>query len=212
MEIFKFVFSPVGDNNYVLVNESGDCAIIDCSCYENEESEELASFFSSKKLTPVLYVNTHCHFDHTFGNEFLLKKYGLKSRSSALEEMNRKNSVMHASLFGLTVKEPPEPGYFISDNDILKFGSTEFKALLIPGHTSGSLVYYFEKEGCLFTGDVLFAGSVGRSDLDGGDHVTLINGIRNRLFVLPLSTKVYPGHGRETTIGNEIETNPFFVK
>ncbi len=157
-----------------------------------------------------MLLNTHCHLDHIFGNKFMLEKYGLKTFSCELDEMNRKDAVRHAMLFGLTMEDPPEPAGFISDNQIVTFGTTELVALHVPGHTSGSLAFYSEKNDCVFTGDALFAGSIGRTDLQGGDYDTLIESIKSKLFVLPPSTVVYSGHGNETTIGKELKSNPFF--
>ncbi len=210
MEIFKLVFSPIEVNTYILADSSDDCAIIDCGCYDRSEFEELEKFIGSKNLNPVLLLNTHCHLDHIFGNGFMLEKYNLLTLSSIDEEMNRKKARVHAGLFGLTMNEPPEPGGYITDNQKIKFGSVELTALNVPGHTSGSLAFYSEKDGCVFTGDALFAGSIGRTDMPGGDYDTLINSIMTRLFVLPPSTVVYPGHGGETTIEKERMTNPFF--
>jgi glyoxylase-like metal-dependent hydrolase (beta-lactamase superfamily II) len=210
MKIYKFVFSPIEVNTYILVDDSGDCAIIDCGCYEKQESEELENFIKEKGINPVLLLNTHCHLDHIFGNSFVLEKYGLRTFSSELDELNRKNASQHAMLFGLTMDTPPEPAGFISDNQIVAFGTTELKALHVPGHTSGSLAFYSEKNNCVFTGDALFSGSIGRTDLQGGNYETLIRSIKNKLFVLPPSTVVYPGHGNETTIEREMKTNPFF--
>src|SRR5664280_2369318 len=210
MEIFKMVFSPIEVNTYVLADKSGDCAIIDCGCYDKKESEELEFFIKDKHINPVLLLNTHCHLDHVFGNKFILERYGLRTFSSELDEMNRKDAKEHAMLFGLEMDETPESAVFISDNEMLTFGKTNLLALHVPGHTSGSLAFYSEKNDCVFTGDALFAGSIGRTDLPGGNYDTLINSIRNKLFVLPGSTIVYPGHGKETTIEKEIRTNPFF--
>ena len=204
------VFSPIEVNTYILVDESGDAAIIDCGCYDNEESEGLAAIIKDNKINPVLLLNTHCHLDHVFGNRFVMEKYGLRSFSSELEEQNRREASQHAMLFGLKMDDPPEPAGFISDSHIVSFGTTELVALHVPGHTSGSLAFYSEKNSCVFTGDALFAGSIGRTDLAGGDFETLIESIKCKLFVLPPLTVVYPGHGNETTIERERKTNPFF--
>ena len=176
----------------------------------NRSSGSLEDFIKGNGINPVLLLNTHCHLDHIFGNRFVLEKYGLKTFSCELDEMNRKDAVRHALLFGLTMENPPEPAGFISDNQIVSFGATELTALHVPGHTSGSLAFYSEKNGCVFTGDALFAGSIGRTDLQGGDYNTLIESIKCKLFVLPPSTVVYSGHGNETTIGKELKSNPFF--
>jgi glyoxylase-like metal-dependent hydrolase (beta-lactamase superfamily II) len=210
MKIYKLVFSPIEVNTYILVDESGDCAIIDCGCYDIQESERLGNFIKDKKINPVLLLNTHCHLDHIFGNRFILEKYGLRTFSNEFDEMNRKNAVQHALLFGLTMENPPVPAGFITDNQVVTFGTTDLVALLVPGHTSGSLAFYSEKNKCVFTGDALFEGSIGRTDLPGGDFNTLIKSIRNKLFVLPPSTIVYPGHGNETTIEKEMNSNPYF--
>ena len=211
MKIYKIVFSPIEVNTYILEDESGDCAIIDCGCYERKESDRLADFIKNKNINPVLLLNTHCHLDHIFGNKFILERYNLRTFSNENDEMNRNDAVQHAMLFGLTMESPPEPAGFLTDNQIITFGRTELVALFVPGHTSGSLGFYSEKNNCVFTGDALFAGSIGRTDLPGGDYDTLIESIRNKLFVLPPSTVVYPGHGNETTIEKEINSNPFFV-
>jgi hydroxyacylglutathione hydrolase len=211
MKIYKFVFSPIEVNTYILEDESGDCAIIDCGCYIRKESDQLADFIKSKNINPVLLLNTHCHLDHIFGNKFILDRYNLRAFSNENDEMNRNDSVQHAMLFGMTMDTPPEPAGFLTDNQTITFGTTELVTLHVPGHSPGSLGFYSEKTNCVFTGDALFAGSIGRTDLPGGDYDTLITSIRNKLFVLTPSTVVYPGHGKETTIGKEINSNPFFV-
>jgi hydroxyacylglutathione hydrolase len=210
MEIFRFVFSPIEVNTYILADQSGDCAIIDCGCYDKVESERLEKFISDKKINPVLLLNTHCHLDHIFGNKFILEKYNLRTFSSELEEGNRKNAVQHSMLFGLSMENSPVPSGFISHNQVVTFGNTELLALHVPGHSAGSLAFYSEKNGCVFTGDALFAGSIGRTDLPGGGYDILIRSIKNHLFKLPPSTVVYSGHGNETTIEKEMKSNPYF--
>jgi len=211
MKIYKFVFSPIEVNTYILVDESGDCAIIDCGCYDKQESDRLEDFIKNNNINPVLLLNTHCHLDHIFGNKFVLERYNLKTFSNEYDEMNRKDAVQHAKLFGLTMDNPPEPAGFLTDNQTITFGTTELVTLHVPGHSSGSLAFYSKKNDCVFTGDALFAGSIGRTDLFGGNYDTLIKSIRNKLFVLPPATVVYPGHGNETTIEREIKSNPYFA-
>lgn len=210
MDIYKFVFSPIDENTYVLADQSGECAVIDCGCYNNEEFRQLEKLIISKNLKPVLLLNTHCHLDHIFGNKFMLERYNLRTLSNILEEGNRKDAVQHAMLFGLLMEDSPEPAGFITHNQIIKFGNTELKALDVPGHTAGSLAFYSEKNGCVFTGDALFAGTIGRTDLPGGNYETLINSIKTNLFTLPPETVVYSGHGSQTTIEIEMKSNRFF--
>lgn len=210
MKIFKLVFSPIEVNTYILADDSGDCVVIDCGCYDKEEFKTFEKFIEENKLNPVLLLNTHCHLDHVFGNGFMLEKYGLRAFSSELDEGNRINATQHSTLFGLTMETPPDPAGFLSDNQVITFASADLVALLVPGHTAGSLAYYCPKDNIVFTGDALFSGSIGRTDLPGGNYETLIAAIKNKLFVLPPDTIVYPGHGNATTIGKEIQTNPFF--
>lgn len=210
MEVYKLVFSPIDVNTYVLADESGKCALIDCGCYDNQEFSRLENLLMDKKLNPVLLLNTHCHLDHIFGNHYILEKHNLRTYAHKLEELNRTLAVSHAELFGLTMNEPPEPAGFLSDGQQVNFGNTALKVLFVPGHTAGSLAYYSEENGCVFTGDALFRGSVGRSDLPGGNHDTLIKSIKNKLFTLPPSTLVYPGHGDNTDIQTEMRYNPYF--
>jgi len=210
MEIHRLVFSPIDVNTYIIADNSGDCAIIDCGCYDDAEFKRFTSFIEEKGLNPVLLLNTHCHLDHIFGNNYLLRKYNLRALSHEQEEKNRKKGPQHAVIFGLTMEPVPEPERFIADNEVIEFCSTELKVLHVPGHSAGGVTFYFEKEGWVFTGDTLFSGSIGRTDLEGGDYETLINSIKNKLFTLPESAVVYAGHGGETTIGKEIRTNPWF--
>jgi hydroxyacylglutathione hydrolase len=209
MEVYRLVFSPIEVNTYVLA-DSGKCAIIDCGCYDDNEFTELQNLLIEKKLQPELLLNTHCHLDHIFGNHYILDYYKLRTHAHELEELNRHLAVAHAELFGLKMDEPPEPEGFLSDGQEVTFGRTTLRALFVPGHTAGSLAFFSEKDGCVFSGDALFQGSVGRSDLPGGDHETLIRSIKNKLFSLPPSTIVYAGHGDMTDIQTEMRYNPYF--
>jgi len=211
MEIYKLVFSPLDVNTYILADSSGDCAIIDCGCFDPDEFSRLEELVSNKNLKPVLLLNTHCHLDHIFGNRFMMEKYSLGSYCHREDEYNRENAVKQAAFFGLVMEAPPAPSGFISDCQRITFGETELEALLVPGHTRGSLAYYSRIDSVVFTGDALFSGSIGRTDLPGGDFETLLKSIRTRLFTLPPETNVYPGHGEMTSIKAELKSNPFFI-
>ncbi len=210
MEISKLVFCPIEVNTYILSDMEGKCAIIDCGCYDEGEFEDLDYLIRRKKLEPVLLLNTHCHPDHIFGNKILLEKYNLKASCHPDEEINRKNAQQYAMFFGLSMEKPPEAAGNITDKQLVSFGSETLLALHVPGHAPGSLAFYSEKNKVVFTGDALFAGSVGRSDIPGGDHNTLIDSIKRELFTLPPETVVYPGHGETTTIEFEMKYNPYF--
>ena len=211
MEIYKLVFSPIDVNTYVLADASGDCAVIDCGCYDRNEFRKLTSLIAGKKLKPVLLLNTHCHLDHLFGNRFFLEEYDLGTLCHKEDEYNRETAVDHAVFFGLSMEAPPAPSGFLTDGQKVKFGETELTVLHVPGHTKGSLAFYSPKDSVVFTGDALFEGSIGRTDLPGGNYETLIKSIRTKLFTLPPDTVVYPGHGNQTSVRAEMSSNPYFL-
>ena len=124
MKIYKLVFSPIQVNTYILSDESGDCAIIDCGCYDQDEFDILNDLILNKNLKPVLLLNTHCHLDHIFGNRFMLEKYNLRSFCHKDDNNNRKSSLNHAKMFGLAMEPPPEPAGYL--NDAINFIQTNF--------------------------------------------------------------------------------------
>jgi len=211
MEIFKLVFSPIDVNTYVLADVSGECAVIDCGCYDRNEFRKLTSLITAKKLKPFLLLNTHCHLDHLFGNRFFVEEYNIGTLCHEEDEYNRETAVKQAVFFGLSMEAPPAPSGFLTDGQKVEFGETELTALHVPGHTKGSLAFYSPKDSVVFTGDALFAGSIGRTDLPGGNYETLIQSIRTKLFTLPPDTVVYPGHGNQTSIKTELSSNPYFL-
>ena len=211
MEIYRLIFNPIDVNTYILADASGDCAIIDCGCYDKEEFKILTNLIAEKRLRPVLLLNTHCHLDHIFGDRFILERYNIGAFCHKDDLYNRKKAVDHALMFGLIMENPPEPAGFLTDGQKISFGQNVLTAIHVPGHAAGSLAFYNDIDKAVFTGDALFAGSIGRTDLPGGNYETLINSITKKLFNLPAETVVYPGHGESTTIGNEVRSNPYFI-
>jgi len=209
MDIYRIVFSPIRVNTYVIADNTGECAVIDCGCYSKAESEVLSQLIEKNKLKPVLLLNTHCHPDHVFGNNFMLNRYNLLTQCGKEEERIRKSAVNLSVILGLSMEKPPEPLSWLEDGQTINFGETELTALHVPGHSPGSFAFWCQKEKVVFTGDALFRGSIGRSDLPGGNHQTLLDSIRTKLLVLPPETVVYPGHEDKTTIGEEIINNPY---
>jgi len=205
-----FVFNDFQENTYLLYDESNECIIIDAGNYYDNENQEVLDFIISKNIKPVRLLNTHCHIDHIVGNLFFSEKFNLAPEAHIEENFLIKNSVTAAGLFGLTVKQPPVIKKYLNDLDIVRFGHSEIQCIFVPGHSRGSLAFYSKEFKFVITGDVLFNGSIGRTDLPGGDYNTIITSITERLFTLPENVIIYPGHGHESTIVNELMNNPFF--
>ncbi len=209
LSIRCFEFNPIQENTYVLYNEHGQCAIIDPGCYYENEERQLKAFIEEKKLTPVYLINTHCHLDHVFGNKFVSQTWNLPLHLHETEKLVLSFAPKSAEMYGLPFDNYTGEMIYLNEGDTLKIGDDELKVLLTPGHSPASLSFYCEKDGFLISGDVLFSGSIGRTDLPGGSFEELERSIRTKLYTLPDATKVYPGHGGGTSIGFEKKTNPF---
>ena len=209
-QIKSFEFSPIQENTYLLYNELNECIIVDPGCYFDDEKQTLHQFVNDNHLTPKLLVNTHCHLDHVFGNKFVAETFKLKLHIHLLEQ----KLLEYAPVSGLTYNMPFD-NYtgdlnFIEAGQVITLGTDELEVLFTPGHSPGSVSFYCQKQAFVISGDVLFQNSIGRTDLPGGDHETLLTSIRTQLFVLPDETVVYSGHGNKTSVGEEKKNNPFF--
>lgn len=210
MKIKKFTFNPFQENTYVLYDETGEAIVIDAGCFDEKEKMTLKGFIIDNHLILKQVINTHLHFDHQFGNKFLYENFHLKPQAHNEDEFLLENVTSQTKAFGLTANEEAQVlGTYIVDNQEIKFGNTLLKCIHVPGHSPGSLAFYCEKEKVIFVGDVLFSGSIGRTDLVLGSYDQLIASIKNKLMPLPDSVIVYSGHGPETTIGDEKLNNPF---
>lgn len=210
MTIKTFTFNPFQENTYLVYDETNEAVLIDAGCISDEEKEVLKRFIEENKLTLKRLINTHLHLDHQFGNKFIFNTFGLKPEAGQEDEYLLENVVAQARSYGFPISDEAQSlGGYIVDNQEIKFGSSSLIALHVPGHSPGSMAFYSQKGGVLFAGDVLFKGSVGRTDLPKGDHATLITSITEKLLPLPDSTVVYCGHGPATTIGNEKKNNPY---
>ncbi|MCF6364786.1 MAG: MBL fold metallo-hydrolase [Bacteroidales bacterium] len=209
MKVHRLVFSSFEVNTYIVSDKSNECVIIDPACKNKQEQNYLLNFLKEQRLKPVKLLNTHCHLDHVFGNKFVSDTFNLETEAHKEEEFNITNSVNAANLYGVQMEKPYPVKKFLKEGDKIKFGVSELEMFHVPGHTAGSIVFYNKKEKLAIVGDVLFNGSIGRTDLPGGDFDTLINGIKTKLFKLDDSVTVYPGHGPATSIGKEKQTNPF---
>jgi len=209
IHIKAFTFSPISENTYVLYNNDGKAIIIDPGCYFPNEQETLKDFLTDNSLTPVYLLNTHCHLDHVFGNKWVHENYGLEPHLHPNEEAMLALAPVSGERWGLPFQNYTGPLHFLNDGDTILLGETQIQVILAPGHSPGSICFYIPSQGDLIGGDVLFRGSIGRTDLPGGDSETLLNSIREKLWVLPDETVVYSGHGIKTTIGYEKRNNPF---
>ena len=209
MNIKIFTFSPFQENTYVVYDDTNEAIIIDAGALFEPEKQQLKKFLEDNNLTLKRVLNTHLHLDHQFGNQFIYDTYGIAPEAHEADHFLLDTYELQTQAYGFPTGPAQPLKRNIQDNEKIIFGNTELTAIHVPGHSPGSLAYYNEKDGVLFSGDVLFLESIGRTDLPGGDHATLIRGITNRLFTLPDNTVVYPGHGDSTTIGYEKVHNPF---
>ena len=212
MQIQAFTFNPFSQNTYILYDDTKECVIIDPGCSNDHERQELTDFIKDEELKPVKLLNTHCHIDHVFGNAFVAKKYniGLEMHKEDLQVLHSLPQVSH--LYGLNAEESIEPAVFLGEGDVVKFGNSLLEILFVPGHSPGSICFVSKEDKFIIGGDVLFYGSIGRTDLPGGDHELLLSGIREKLFVLDDDFAVFSGHGPETSIGFEKKNNPFLAE
>ena len=210
MTIKTFTFNPFQENTYLLFDETKEAVIIDAGCIFDAEKQTLKKYIEDNSLTVKRIINTHLHLDHQFGNKFLFQTYSIKPEACQEDEFLLETVVAQARSFGFPIDEEAESlGEYIIENQEIKFGNSSLIAIHVPGHSPGSMAFYSEKDGVLFAGDVLFQGSIGRTDLVKGDYATLISSITKKLLPLPDSTIVYSGHGPSTTIGEERQYNPF---
>ena len=213
MLLKHFVVNPFGVNAFVLSNDAGEAILIDPSVGREAERKALADYISSNNLKVVRLLNTHLHLDHVLGNAFVERTYGVKPEAHEEDAFLLDLQEEQSQMFGLPVEEPsPALGDYLAEGDLVEIPGISLKVLHIAGHSPGGLAFYCENPGevngkkappLLFSGDILFAGSMGRSDLFGGDEEALVSGIKSKLMTLPAETLVFPGHGPSTTIGEE---------
>lgn len=204
MKIEPIVVGPLQVNCYLLIcEETSKAAVVD----PGADAEVILQAVEAAGCDVSLIINTHGHFDHIGANQRIKDATGAELLIHSDDVPLLSQAGLHASVYGLSVESSPQPDRLLAEGDLLKIGNLEVEIIHVPGHSPGSVC--LKVENSLIVGDVLFAESVGRTDLPGGDHQLLINGIREKLLVLPDGTVVHPGHGPETTIGHEKIANPF---
>lgn len=205
----SFCFNAFQQNTYLLYDDEGRAFIIDPGNSTASEHAELKGFITDQQLKPERLLLTHAHLDHVFGNRFVYEEYGLLPEVHQADLFLLERMKQTATLYGLDCEDSPLPQAFLAHGQLILLGKYTLECLHCPGHSPGSIAFYVRAQKLIISGDVLFRESIGRSDLPGGDHNTLLNSIRSHLFVLEPGVTVYSGHGPSTTIAHEQKHNPF---
>ncbi len=209
-QVVSLTYSPFAENTYLIYDDTRECVIIDPGCYTREEEKHLVHTIELHGLKPVRLLNTHGHIDHVFGNRFVLDTWKLEAEIHAGEQILLDNVAQIAQMYGIPMRNTvPTPGRYLEEGEEIRFGKTVLTTILAPGHSPAHLCFYCAADNFLIGGDVLFQGSIGRTDLPLGNHEQLLESIQKKIYTLPDETIVYSGHGDETTIGWEAKTNPF---
>ncbi|MEZ5017199.1 MAG: MBL fold metallo-hydrolase [Flavipsychrobacter sp.] len=209
LSLQSFTFNPFQENTYIIHNEEKHCWIVDPGMYNAAECAILSKYINDTDLIPQAIINTHAHIDHIFGVDYVKETYNIPFGIHKLEQPVLDSAAGSAAVFGLDFKTAPKPDFYISDIPNYQLDNESIEIRLAPGHSPGSIIFYSAADNWLIGGDVLFAGSIGRTDLPGGSYDTLINSIKNQLYTLPDDVIVHSGHGPATQIGIEKRTNPF---
>lgn len=208
--IHTFTFNPFQENTYLLTNEKNEAIIIDPGMYDENEEQIFKKYINDHQIKPVKLWLTHAHLDHVFGVPFITKTWNLKPELHKDEKFIYDNAQTTAAFYGVNMKDLPDPIYSLQENTSYNFGSLIINLLHTPGHSPGSLSFVVPENELVIVGDALFNGSIGRTDLPGGDHHQLLMSIEKELFTLPENYTVFSGHGPITKIGHEKISNPFF--
>lgn len=213
LSVQSFVVSPFAENTYV-VHDGAEAALVDPGTATRAEREAVEAFLSAAGLRVRHLLLTHGHIDHVFGCAHFAHRFGADAewggwQMHPADDPLLANAVVQGELYGVRVDAPPSPARALAAGDTVEIGGTVLAVRHAPGHSPGSVVFVCERDGFVLGGDVLFAGSIGRTDLWQGDYDTLIASIRRELLSLPDETVVYSGHGPATTVGAERRTNPF---
>jgi len=202
--IKKLTVGPIMANCFILgCEETREAVVID----PGDETDRILTALEESELNVKYIIDTHGHFDHVGGNKKLKDVTGADIMIHALDAPMLKHLSASAAAWGLSADDSPSPDKTLEEGDTITFGNITLKVIYTPGHSPGGISLY--TDGYVFVGDTLFEGSIGRTDLPGGDYNTLISNIQNKLFVLGDDVQVFTGHGPETTIGKEKSFNPF---
>ncbi|MGE5382470.1 MAG: MBL fold metallo-hydrolase [Omnitrophica WOR_2 bacterium] len=205
----SFIFNLFATNTYILSDETGECIIIDPASSKPSEEEELTEYIKKKSLIPKAQVITHYHVDHVVGIKFVKDTYGIGATAHKDGKIFWENTEKQGYEYGFNTLNILPPDHLVVENDIITFGNSELQVIEVPGHAAGSICLINHQQRFLIAGDVIFYGSIGRTDLPTGDFDLLRENILTKLFILNDNFVIYPGHGQKTHIGMERLHNPF---
>ncbi len=209
LHIHCFTFNALAENTYVVYDDTKACAIVDPGCYEQHEQRVLSSFIEEHALQVTHLINTHAHIDHIVGNHYIKTTYDVQLALHQQEVPILQVAIQYAHSYGFTAYQPIEAEKLLTTDDTIQVGDMGLSVLHVPGHSPGHIALYNKQANVCISGDVLFRGCIGRTDLPYCDHTLLLQSIHQRLFSLGDEMVIYPGHGPTTTIGREKSTNPF---
>jgi len=206
LNIRSFVAPGFAENTYIVSLEGADEAVIidPGNCVD-----EVLSLLATERLTAKTILLTHAHIDHIEGVAPLVRELAAEVHLHPADQFLYERAPMQAMQFGITMETPPPADHALAHGQTLQIGGITFDVRHAPGHAPGHVIFHVADAGCAFVGDVIFNGSIGRTDLPGGDFAQLISSIRAEVFSLPDTTILYNGHGPHTTVGHERATNPF---
>ena len=208
-KVYQHTYGPFAENTYVIADDDSNAVIIDPGMYHPEENVQFFEFINSHQLKPCRLLLTHAHLDHVFGVNWVNKTYGLTPEIHNDDQIVYESAEVVAKQYGLNMNQLVPSNISLVHNEVFKFGGSEFRIIHTPGHSPGSVCFRNDNEGYIISGDVLFQGSIGRTDLPGGDYNVLMRSIIEHIINLAEDTIVYSGHGPVTTVGQEKISNPF---
>lgn len=211
LSIHSFCFNPFQENTYILYNDKKEAIIIDPGMYTEIEYHQFNHFIEAKGLLPKLLLNTHCHLDHVFGNNYVSEQWKLTAHFHSNEQVVIDRLPEASAKWGIPTEAYKGPIQYIEDDTIITLGNDSLKTILTPGHSPGSLCFYIAAQDVLIGGDLIFMDGVGRTDLPGSNPLDLVNSIKNKILPLPDQTIIHSGHGAATSLRREKQHNPYIL-
>jgi len=214
LNIKRFECNMLSENCYVVSDETRQCVIIDCGAYYPEEGKAITAYIKTAGLTPIHLLCTHGHFDHCMGNGYIFREFGLKPEVHTDDEfLMVKIQQQVTDILGVRIDlDVPPVGRYLTDLDTINFGSHQLTIIHTPGHTPGGIFFYCKEENTAFSGDTLFRMSIGRTDFERGSYQQMMESLHEVVAKLPAHTTVFPGHGPQTTIADELRYNPYLTQ